>query len=342
MAAATASRTETMITTTEAAVNTIKDDLFAYVKELETKSPNIMTQLEDLQALQGVHPPEHDAHDRSNVEEDLQYALRHYLDGASSLCSDWTDRSTPSFQVSSFQPTDSFLTTVYHTAKTHRSTDAGTVAMPLNIIWVSITAGLGRTALVRIQSSATISDLKTSIRRTIGFPGTELDLMHQGRLVSEQSSTLEEAGIFGFSRLSCNFRLIRPLTPPPRDVPTTFVNDWVKYPRPVRPPFPRPVNFPLRRFFRVLTNEENSEINQLPVRAGELVQLLREYDDGWALCFLVYCNKQLEIQRHRVSACQVACTCSDFTSLSASYFDYRRSQNDRGSQLLGEKKYWNG
>ena len=218
MVTAIASQNETMNSTTETTMAIIKEELAAYTQELETKLPGIMEQLEDLKALQGPHPPEHDAQDRSMVKEDFTYALRHYLDGASSICSDWTDRSTPSFQVSSFQPTNSLRTTVYQTAKTHLTAEAGNAAETSDCISLFI-SGMGRTAFVRIQPCALLSDLKNSIQRIIELPGTELNLMHQGRLVSENDNSLKELGINHNSRLTCTFKHKRPLTPPPTDPP---------------------------------------------------------------------------------------------------------------------------
>ena len=215
---AIASQVDRNTSNMEAAMGVIKQEVADVVQELEMKLPNIMDDLEDLKATQGMQPAEHDARDRSLVEEDLHFTLRQYLEDDQSMCSSPSGRGTPSILVSSLGASGSDHTSIYRTAQTHLYSEAGTLEALGGYMALYVNV-MGKTVPLHIRPNASMSQLKSLVNSKINLPNTELDLIHEGheitgkRAAVSKDETVRKAGILPNGRLRCALRHKRSLTP---------------------------------------------------------------------------------------------------------------------------------
>lgn len=145
--------------------------------------PAILQELEDVKAAQMPGSRPHADIDRAKVTVDYSFSLRNYLDNGASSSSDSILAITPSFQVSSFDPTNSILTSRYYTALVSQPTNTGIhtnrtmredTALCTQIFIRNI--ALFKTMILQVDPSHSINNVKVVVRVKIGFPNAEFDL----------------------------------------------------------------------------------------------------------------------------------------------------------------------
>ena len=164
------------------------------VRQFDQKMPAILQELEDVKAAQMPGSRPHADIDRAKVTVDYSFSLRNYLDNGASGSSDSILAVTPSFQVSSFDPTNSILTSRYYTALVSQptNTDIHTNRMMredttlCTQIFIRNIA-LFKTMVLQVDPSHSINDVKVVVRAKIGSPNAEFDLLYKRILGGDQS-----------------------------------------------------------------------------------------------------------------------------------------------------------
>ena len=182
-------------------------DLAAHLEELE-KLPDILQQMEDIRAAQIPPATPHGAMERAGVRVDYTFALRHYMDGAESICSGMMTPTEPSPQISSFEPTDSITTSRFYTASVGDEVGQGsrrcTQVLVRNV-------GLHRTITLQTKPEYTIGTIKVFVRQKIGMPNAQFDLLYSSSILRLPDRSLEEYNIPHDATLTCvSFRPERP------------------------------------------------------------------------------------------------------------------------------------
>lgn len=182
-------------------------DLAAHLEELE-KLPDILQQMEDIRAAQIPPATPHGAMERAGVRVDYTFALRHYMDGAESICSGMMTPTEPSPQVSSFEPTDSITTSMFYTApigdEVCQSSRRCTQILVRNV-------GLHRTITLQTRPEYTIGTIKVLVREKIGMPNAQFDLLYSSCILRWPDRSVEEYNIPHDATLTCvSFRPERP------------------------------------------------------------------------------------------------------------------------------------
>ena len=130
-------------------------------------------------------PRPHVDTDRAKVTVDHGFSLRNYQDNGASSSSDSILAVTPSFQVSSFDPTNSILTSRYYTDIHTNRTMREDTALCTQIFIRNI--ALFKTIVLQVDPSHSINDVKVVVRAKIGFPNAEFDLLYKRILGGDQS-----------------------------------------------------------------------------------------------------------------------------------------------------------
>ena len=190
----------------------MKADFTAHLQELE-KLPDIMQQkLEDIRVAQIPQAPPHRAMERSGVKVDYSFALRHYMDGAESVCSEMLTPSEPGPQVSSFDPTSCITTSKFDTAP--MSAISGDEADQRSRRCTQVLVrhvGLHKTITLQTKPEDTVETIKILIRQKIGMPKAHFDLLYSSRVLRLSDRSLEEYNIPHDATLTCvSFRPERP------------------------------------------------------------------------------------------------------------------------------------
>ena len=192
-------------------------DLTAHLEELE-KLPEIFRQMEDIRAAQIPPATPHGAIERAGIKVDYTFALRHYMDGAESVCSGMMTPSAPSLQVSSFEPTNSITTSKFYTAPMLQTSgdEAGHSSRKCTQVLVR-NAGLHKTITVQTKPGNTIETIKILVREKIGMPNAQFDLLYSSSILRLLDRSLEEYNIPHDATLICvSFRPGRlPAAKPP-------------------------------------------------------------------------------------------------------------------------------
>ena len=204
-------------------------DFTAHLQELE-KLPNIMQQkLEDIRIAQIPQAPPHGAIERAGIKVDYNFALRHYLDGAESVCSEMLTPSEPSPQVSSFDPTSCITTSKFDTAPMSAISRDEADQRSRRCTQVLVRhVGLHKTITLQIKPEDTIQTIKILVRQKIGMPKAQFDLLYSSRVLRLSDRSLEEYDIRHDATLTgVSFRPERPaaVNPPLAEsiVPGRFV-----------------------------------------------------------------------------------------------------------------------
>ena len=193
-------------------------DLTAHLKELE-KLPDILRQMEDIRAAQIPQAPPHGAIERAGVKVDYTFALRHYMDGAESICSEMMTPNAPSLQVSSFEPTNSITTSRFDTAPMFQTVgdEADQTSRGCTQVLVR-NVGLYKTITLQTKPEYTINTIKILVREKIGMPNAQFDLLYSSHILRLLDRSLEEYDIPHDATLMCvSFRPGRSpaINPPP-------------------------------------------------------------------------------------------------------------------------------
>lgn len=186
-------------------------DLAAHLEELE-KLPGILQQMEDIRAAQLPQAPPHGAMERAGVRVDYTFALRHYMDGAKSMCSEMMTPSAPSLQVSSFEPTNSITTSRFDTAPMFQilGDEADLNSRRCTQVLVR-NVGLHKTITLQTKPEYTIEKIKILVREKIGMPNAQFDLLYSSRVLHSPEQSLDEYNIPHDATLTCvSFRPGRP------------------------------------------------------------------------------------------------------------------------------------
>ena len=178
-------------------------DLTAHLKELE-KLPDILRQMEDIRAAQIPQAPPHGAIERAGVKVDYTFALRHYMDGAESMCSEMMTPNAPSLQVSSFEPTNSITTSRFDTAPMFQTfgDEADQNFRKCTQVLVR-NVGLHKTITLQTKPEYTIDTIKILVREKIGMPNAQFDLLYSCHILRLLDRSLEEYDIPHDATLMC-------------------------------------------------------------------------------------------------------------------------------------------
>lgn len=137
--------------------------------------------------------------DRATISIDYGFALRHYLDDAASVVTSMA----PSIQVSTFDASNSGITSMYRTARTHRTSEPGMVAIPEQCTQLFIRdLATIKTLVIHVEPDDDIESVKDNIRRRIKLPRADFRLTYTGRILAEHA-TLLDCDIAHNSTLTC-------------------------------------------------------------------------------------------------------------------------------------------
>ena len=182
----------------------MRSEIAEHVHELEQEHlPFILEELEDLKAVQIPLAPAHGEIDRSTIEVDYDYTLRHFV----SISQDASGPSTPataSLRVSSFLETATTdQSSKYETAPTHFSAarDSLSVCKPCTQVFVRGIPTF-KTLIFQTTPRLKVFDLKELVRDRIEVPNAIFDFAIAGRVL-QGSCTLEEGNISHDSTLIC-------------------------------------------------------------------------------------------------------------------------------------------
>ena len=163
----------------------------AHLQELE-KLPGILEHLEDLKATQLPQAAPHGELDRAGIKIDYSFALRHYVDSATSICSNINTLSTPSFQVSALETSSSQLTSKFYTAPTSQSSngEAGQTSRKCTQILVR-NVGPHKTMALQVVPDQTIRMINSLICERIGLENAEFELLYSGRVLYSVDKSID-------------------------------------------------------------------------------------------------------------------------------------------------------
>ena len=178
-------------------------DFTAHLEELK-KLPDILRQMEDIRDAQVPQAPPHGAIERAGIKVDYTFALRHYMDGAESVCSEMMTPSEPSPQVSSFDPTSSITTSNFDTAP--MSPIFGDEADQRSRRCTQVLVrhvGFHKTITLQTKPDDTIETIKILVRQKTGMPNAQFDLLYSSRILRLRDWSLEEYNIPHDATLTC-------------------------------------------------------------------------------------------------------------------------------------------
>ena len=194
----------------------IQEDVAAQRQAL-SKLPEILQQMEDLNAARLPQAPPHGAVDRASIKIDYGFALRRHTDDAASICPDLNTPSAPSLQVSAFESSNGQLTSRFYTAPESQGSnciDRQTSRKCTQILVRSV--GLHKTIALQVIPDHTIDTVKSLVRERIGLDIAEFELLYSSRVLDLSDRSIADYGIPHDATLTCiSFRLNQRLNQPP-------------------------------------------------------------------------------------------------------------------------------
>ena len=145
----------------------------------------------------------HQDTDRAGVSIDYGFTLRHYLGDAASVITSLATPITPSLQVSSFEASNSGVTSSFRTAPTDLASQSALAAIPERCtqLFIRNFANI-RTLVLRVEPDNTIEDIKDKIRKKVGLLHARFGLTHAGRVLDD-AEILDDCNIAHNSNLTC-------------------------------------------------------------------------------------------------------------------------------------------
>ena len=141
--------------------------------------------------------------DRAGVSIDYSFALRHYLGDAASVVTSLATPMAPSLQVSSFDVSNSGITSTFRTAPTDLASQSGLAVIPERCtqLFIRNFANI-RTLVLHVEPDNTIEEIKDKIRKQVGLCNARFGLTHAGRVLDDAES-LDDCNIAHNSNLAC-------------------------------------------------------------------------------------------------------------------------------------------
>ena len=183
--------------------NATADRIEADIVELQEKLPAILEQLEEVRENQLSKAQAHRDTDRAGVSIDYSFALRHYLGDAASVVTSLATPMAPSLQVSSFEASNSGITSTFRTAPTDLASQSGLAVIPERCtqLFIRNFANI-RTLVLHVEPDNTVEAIKDKIRKQVGLCNARFGLTHAGRVLDDAES-LDDYNIAHNSNLTC-------------------------------------------------------------------------------------------------------------------------------------------
>ena len=176
------------------AISKAEANVSAHIQELQERLPLILQQIEDVKATQLDTAPDHVAADREDVRVDYDYNLRHFLDSTASILSELTLDTTPSMQVSSFEASNSAVTSKHQTAATH-TVDVDLQELPTTGYMEILIHNLDNIIIMvlQVEPDDTIKVIEKFLCYSIKVPNTKL--YYSGKKLTNSAMSLKDYGI---------------------------------------------------------------------------------------------------------------------------------------------------